>query len=170
MDDVNSALKQSLTINDNFMGKIMEVEVDGQYPIKIKWDLPVKPISVLVGNWYRKNGAAREVVLVTDGDIATGTRPITNMGSIAGLHAGLKCIGDGIPDNTQIAYMDNGNAYLDKEATATDTNVTFTFTYDQAIQVRWSFNQAGQLVIEDVIGLDPSPSNKFILVLECKTG
>jgi hypothetical protein len=59
---------------------------------------------------------------------------------------------------------------LDKEATVTDTNVTLTFKYDQAVQVRWNYNQSGELVIEDVLGIDPSPTNKFVLVLECKAG
>jgi hypothetical protein len=89
MDDVNSALKQSLTINDNFMGKILTVEVNGQFPVKLRWDIPSKPLSVVVGNWYRKDGTAREVVLVTDGDTTNSAKTVTNMGSITGLRAGL---------------------------------------------------------------------------------
>lgn len=58
MDEMVDAVDRKLTINDNFAGKLIEVELDGQFPKKLAWDLADKPKSVLVGNARRSDGTA----------------------------------------------------------------------------------------------------------------
>lgn len=57
-EQMTSALNRRLTINENFAGAIKEVELDGTYPVKVAWDFREKPISVLVGDIYRTDGAS----------------------------------------------------------------------------------------------------------------
>lgn len=40
-----------------------------------------------------------------------------------------------------------------------------SLSLSSAIQVQWSFNQSGQLQIDDVVGITPSPSLKYKLTL-----
>jgi len=44
------------------------------------------------------------------------------------------------------------------------------FTLTSAVQVQWSYNQAAQLQIDHVVGISPTSSAKFKVVLECKIG
>lgn len=46
------------------------------------------------------------------------------------------------------------------------TSITLT----EAVFVQWSFNQAGQLQIDNVVGISPSASVKYKLTLEVKAG
>lgn len=45
-----------------------------------------------------------------------------------------------------------------------------SFTLTDAVFVQWSFNQAGQLQIDNVVGISPSASVKYKLTLEVKAG
>ena len=45
-----------------------------------------------------------------------------------------------------------------------------SFTLSAAVQVQWSFNQAGQLQINNVVGITPTATTKYKLLLECKAG
>jgi hypothetical protein len=55
--EASNALNKNLTINENFSGKLLTVELDGTV-VKVPWDLPVKPLSVLVGNVYKSDGTS----------------------------------------------------------------------------------------------------------------
>lgn len=55
---ITAAMNKGLTINDNMAGSIMTVELNGTWPVKIAWTQPQRPISVLVGNVYRSDGAS----------------------------------------------------------------------------------------------------------------
>ena len=44
----SAAALRALTINDNMLGAIKTVELDGTFPVKIAWSV-AKPVSVLVG-------------------------------------------------------------------------------------------------------------------------
>jgi len=104
IDAIQAALNRALTLGENMSAKLVEVEIDGTYPVKLAWDLPAKPVSVLVGDVYRSDG----------------------------------------------------------------TDMTLT----EAVFVQWSYNQNGQLQIDNAVGFpDPaSPSVKYKLNLEVKTG
>lgn len=102
MEQNNAALNKALTLADNMAAALLTIELDGQFPLKLRWDLTARPVSVIVGNVYRSNGA--------------------------------------------------------------------NFTLTSAVQVQWSFNQASQLQIDGVVGITPSASAKYKLVIECKTG
>lgn len=102
MEQVVAALNKGLTVTDNLSGAVFTVELDGNFPLKLAWSLPQKPVSVLVGNCYRSDGAS--------------------------------------------------------------------FTLSSAVQVQWQYNQAGQLEIDGVVGVTPSSSTKYKLVLQCITG
>ena len=102
MEQNNAALNKALTVSDNMAAAMMTVELDGQFPLKLRWDLPMRPVSVLVGNTYRSDGSS--------------------------------------------------------------------FMLTAAVQVQWSFNQAGQLQIDRVVGITPTAATKYKLLLECKTG
>lgn len=99
---MTTALNRGLTIQDNFSGAIKTIEFNGTMPVRVAWDLPVRPMTVIVGNVYRTDGTS--------------------------------------------------------------------FTLTEAIQVQWSFNQAGQLQIDTIVGITPSATEKYKVVLECKTG
>lgn len=99
---VVSALNKNLTIGDNFAGAIKTVELNGTWPLNVAWELPIRPMTVIVGQVYRS-------------------------------------------DNT-------------------------SFTLTDAVQVQWTFNQAGQLQISGVTGITPSSTTKYKVVLECKCG
>lgn len=43
-------------------------------------------------------------------------------------------------------------------------------TLTSAPAVQWSFNQAGQLQIDGVTGITPSPTARYVLTLLCLTG
>lgn len=53
-----SALNKNLTITDNFLGAIKTVEVNGTWPVKVAWELPQRPISVLVGQIVRSDNTS----------------------------------------------------------------------------------------------------------------
>jgi hypothetical protein len=151
-------------------GKIYKVECDSQFPIKLVWPFTKKPKTVVVGDWYRKDLREKHLVLTTTGDITSGSKDIATLASTAGLRAGLKITGTGIPDDTHIVSINSATAMtLSRAATATTATLAISAYYDSAIQVRWSFNQSNQIVIEDVVGLESSLTTKFILILEART-
>lgn len=43
-------------------------------------------------------------------------------------------------------------------------------TLTTAVQVQWSYNQAGQYQIDNVVGISPSTGTKYKLTLEIKAG
>jgi len=45
-----------------------------------------------------------------------------------------------------------------------------SFTMSSAVQVQWSFNQSGQLQIDDVVGITPTSSVKYKVTLVILTG
>lgn len=45
-----------------------------------------------------------------------------------------------------------------------------SFVLANAVQVQWTFNQAGQLQIESVVGITPTHATKYKLTLEIKAG
>lgn len=45
-----------------------------------------------------------------------------------------------------------------------------TFSLSGAPGIRWSYNQNGQLQIDQVTGITPTPAQKFKLTLQCYTG
>lgn len=55
---VTSALNKSLTITDNFLGAIKTVELNGTWPVKVAWELPQRPVTVLVGQIVRSDNTA----------------------------------------------------------------------------------------------------------------
>jgi len=168
MDDVRSTLNQGLTVDDNMLGKMITVELDGQFPKRITWPFVKKPKSVLVGDWYRKDQSTKELVLSAIGNTNTN-KTVDSLDSVVGLRAGLLVSGAGVPNDTHIISVDSSFAItISRPATATATDIALTFEYDQAIQVRWSFNQSNELVIEDVLGIEPNSTNKFVIILECK--
>ena len=63
LQPINSYMEQSaaamkaLTVNDNMLGSIKTVELDGTYPVKISWS-GAKPVSVLVGNVTRSDNTS----------------------------------------------------------------------------------------------------------------
>lgn len=166
----SAALNQGLTINDNFAGRILTVELDGNFPVRVTWPLRSKPVSVLVGDWSRKDGAQRDVVATTTGNLTSGSNSIVSVASTTGIRAGLLVTGTGIPTDTYVNSKSGSTVTISENATASGTGVTLKFAMHQAVQVLWSYNQNGQLQIDDVVGITPSASNRFILTLECKTG
>lgn len=102
MSSVNSALNRSLTIKENLAADMRTVELDGALPLKLSWDLKVRPRAVLVGDVYRSDG-------------------------------------------TEITLVDG-------------------------VAIRWSFNQSGQLQIDQVVGISPSTSARYKLELVAFTG
>ncbi len=65
IDPINSfvertvaVLNKGLTVGDNMAGAMKLVEVNGTWPVKVAWELSARPMSVLVGNVYRTDGAS----------------------------------------------------------------------------------------------------------------
>lgn len=170
MDGVVSNLNNGLTVEDNMAGIVREVELDGNMPLKIAWNLNSKPKSVLVGDWYKTDGSTKDLVLATTADTSSGSNQLQNVASTTGLRAGQLISGTGIPDDTRIIRITGTDVYMSKDATATDTSVALKFKVGEAIQVDWEYNQAGQLQINNVTGIVPSATSKYKLILECKTG
>lgn len=56
MEKVVAALNKGLTVADNMAAKIIDVTVDGSYPLKVAWDLRTRPRTVLVGAVRRADG------------------------------------------------------------------------------------------------------------------
>lgn len=102
MTAVNSALNRSLTIKENMAADMRTVELDGTMPLKLSWDLKVRPRAVLVGDCYRSDATA--------------------------------------------------------------------ITLTNAVGIRWSFNQSGQLQIDQVVGISPSSTARYKLELVAFTG
>lgn len=57
MELTTNALNKQLTLEDNMAAAIKTVEVNGVFPVRVAWTLAGKPVSVLVGNVYRSDGA-----------------------------------------------------------------------------------------------------------------
>lgn len=57
-EQLNTALNKSLTFADNLSAAFKTVELNGQFPVKLSWDLAARPISVVVGSVYRSDGTA----------------------------------------------------------------------------------------------------------------
>ncbi len=55
---VTSALNKGLTVADNMAGAMKTVELNGTWPVKVAWELNLRPVSVLVGQVYRTDGAS----------------------------------------------------------------------------------------------------------------
>lgn len=53
----SAAAMKALTVTDNMLGSIKNVELDGIFPVRISWSGP-KPVSVLVGNAVRSDSVA----------------------------------------------------------------------------------------------------------------
>lgn len=53
---VSSALAKGLTLTDNMAADIKTVEVSGTWPVKVA--IGFRPLTVLVGNCYRTDGAS----------------------------------------------------------------------------------------------------------------
>lgn len=102
MEQVVGAFNRNLTIADNFAGTMLTVTLDGTFPYKLAWTLKQKPISVVVGNTTRTDGAS--------------------------------------------------------------------FTLTSAVQVQWQYNQDGQFQIDGVVGITPTSTTKYNVLLEIKTG
>lgn len=170
MDGVVANLNKGLTVQDNMSGIIREVELDGNFPLKIAWNLPQKPKSVLVGDWYRTDGSDREVALTTTGNLSTGSNRISSVADTTGLWPGMRVEADGVPANTRIVSITGTNVDISNDATVTDTGVALTFKLVEAVQVLWEYNQQGQLQINSVTGILPTETTKYKLILECKTG
>ena len=56
MEQTISLLDKNLSFADNFNGEVKEFDADGQYPIKLKWDRPIKPRAVWIGSALRNTG------------------------------------------------------------------------------------------------------------------
>lgn len=57
MELTSGALNKQLTLEDNMAATVKTVDIDGIFPVKVQWSLPFKPVSVVVGNVYRADGA-----------------------------------------------------------------------------------------------------------------
>jgi len=56
-----AALNKGLTLDDNFAAAIKTVEIDGNFPVRISWDLSVPPKTVLVGAVRLASGATADL-------------------------------------------------------------------------------------------------------------
>lgn len=58
MEQTVAALNKGITLSDNCAATLLTAELDGVFPKTFKWTLSGKPISVIVGNVYRTDGAS----------------------------------------------------------------------------------------------------------------
>lgn len=58
MEQTIRLLTKGLSFKDNFDGDLFEVTADGQYPIKIAWNVANKPVAVWIGQANRTTGEA----------------------------------------------------------------------------------------------------------------
>jgi len=58
MERLTAVLNKGITVNDNMAGAITTVEFNGTWPVKVAWNLSQRPVSVLVGQVSRSDGAS----------------------------------------------------------------------------------------------------------------
>lgn len=169
-----STALRGLTIADNFAGEIKAVELDGTFPVRLLWSQRAAPILVQVGSVERSDGRPLSTVTITTttGDTTIDSNVIFNLASGSTLKMGQSITGSGIADDTQIVGIYGTTLQLSRNATATITGATLSTTIvpvPDAVQVRWSFNQLGQLQIDGVAGITPTPARKYRVRLLCLT-
>ncbi len=163
----SAAAMKSLTVSENMQGDMKEVELDGTFPVRVSWNGP-KPVSVLVGKLTKSDNSDTNHILTTTGTLTSGSNVIATLDSVTGLKAGQKVSGTGIADDTHVVSISGFTLTMSKNATATTVNGSLSFSLDQAVQVRWEYDQSGSLAIQSVTGITPTPSMKYKLILECK--
>jgi hypothetical protein len=57
MESITRALNNRITFGENFDGQVFTTQDSGQYPIKLNWTRPTKPIAVWLGSVLRSDGA-----------------------------------------------------------------------------------------------------------------
>ena len=55
---ITAVLNKGITVTDNMAGAMVTVELNGTWPVRVAWSLEQRPVSVLVGNVYRSDGAS----------------------------------------------------------------------------------------------------------------
>lgn len=97
MEQTIRLFDKNLTFGDNFDGEVKQLTADGQYPIKLAWGRPNKPVAVWVAGALRTNGD----------DVS----------------------------------------------------------YSAALYLKWRFNEAGQIQIDDILGLDDANDKKYTITI-----
>ena len=190
MELTTNALNKQLTLEDNMAAAIKTVELDGTFPVRVAWTLPGKPVSVIVGNVYRADGAPHTMtspvavqwsynsgVLSIDNAFGVVPAPVTVPASadyvnVAGNY--IYARNHGMATGTKVTHttsntsptgLTNGSSYYVIAETA--YSFSLATSYDNAV--------AGTEIDITAVGsgvhtFTPVISKRMKLVLECKAG
>ena len=190
MELTTNALNKQLTLEDNMAATIKTVELDGTFPVRVAWTLPGKPVSVLVGNIYRADGAPHTMTApvgvqwsynsgVLSIDNAFGVVPaavsiVANATYVETTPDTFYAPNHNMPTGTKVVFStsttaptgltDGGTYYV---ISVTASKISLASSYDNAIagtEVDFTTTGSGLHTIT------PQIHKRMKLVLECKAG
>lgn len=66
MEATQAAQNHALTINENMLGQIVTITLDGTYPVKLPWGYKTRPVAVQKGNLTRSDGSSFTIMTAVD--------------------------------------------------------------------------------------------------------
>lgn len=85
MESLTRALNKQLTFRDNMDAQVITLTADGTYPLRFRWERPLKPAALWIGQIARVDGAATALAAAVTIDWTYNQNAQVEIADIVGL-------------------------------------------------------------------------------------